>query len=330
MKIPCEIIIDLLPLYHDGVCNEKSKQTVEEHLAECESCTIMLERIRNNTVDTFLQRERENVIRQHTQAVRKRTVAVGGSIASIMAIPILVTFIVNLATGRALDWFFIVLTSLMTLASVTVVPLLFEKEKRLWTLGCFTASLTLLLLTCALYSGGDWFFVAVIPVLFGLSVLFAPYVISRFDIPGHMGHHKGLIVMAVDTILLYAVIIVSGLYSQTATWQGYWHPAFIITSICIILPWGLFLAIRYIKANALVKAGVCAIFGSSFLAMIDNMINWIIEGDMQFQFRNADLLDWSNSNVVDANVILIILIAGCLIGGILLIIGLLRNRKINQ
>lgn len=38
MKISCEIIKDLLPLYHDGVCSNDSKTMVEEHLANCDSC----------------------------------------------------------------------------------------------------------------------------------------------------------------------------------------------------------------------------------------------------------------------------------------------------
>ena len=42
MKISCEIIKDLLPLYHDGVCSSDSKTAVEEHLAYCESCKAEL------------------------------------------------------------------------------------------------------------------------------------------------------------------------------------------------------------------------------------------------------------------------------------------------
>ena len=40
MTYPCGIIKDLLPLYIDDACNEESRQAVEEHLAECESCRI--------------------------------------------------------------------------------------------------------------------------------------------------------------------------------------------------------------------------------------------------------------------------------------------------
>ena len=38
MTYPCGIIRDLLPLYIDDVCNEESKQAVENHLSECEKC----------------------------------------------------------------------------------------------------------------------------------------------------------------------------------------------------------------------------------------------------------------------------------------------------
>ncbi|MCJ8012989.1 zf-HC2 domain-containing protein [Paenibacillus sp. KQZ6P-2] len=39
IKIKCEIINDLLPLYIDNVCSEESRRLVEEHLASCSSCT---------------------------------------------------------------------------------------------------------------------------------------------------------------------------------------------------------------------------------------------------------------------------------------------------
>lgn len=38
MRISCDIIKDLLPLYHDGVCSEDSQNMIEEHLSNCESC----------------------------------------------------------------------------------------------------------------------------------------------------------------------------------------------------------------------------------------------------------------------------------------------------
>ena len=37
-KMHCDIVKDLLPLYADDVCSEKSKAAIEEHLKECEEC----------------------------------------------------------------------------------------------------------------------------------------------------------------------------------------------------------------------------------------------------------------------------------------------------
>lgn len=45
MKLPCELIRDLLPLYHDGVCSEVSTTLVAEHLKDCEHCSGLLKLI---------------------------------------------------------------------------------------------------------------------------------------------------------------------------------------------------------------------------------------------------------------------------------------------
>lgn len=45
MKLPCKVIEDILPLYHDGVCSGESRALVEEHLRDCESCRALLETI---------------------------------------------------------------------------------------------------------------------------------------------------------------------------------------------------------------------------------------------------------------------------------------------
>lgn len=37
-ELKCEVVRDLLPLYHDGVCSEESKTLLEEHLTNCKDC----------------------------------------------------------------------------------------------------------------------------------------------------------------------------------------------------------------------------------------------------------------------------------------------------
>lgn len=38
MKYPCDLIRDIMPLYHDEVASEESRKAVEEHLEECSAC----------------------------------------------------------------------------------------------------------------------------------------------------------------------------------------------------------------------------------------------------------------------------------------------------
>ena len=46
MKINCNIIEDLLPLYIDDMVSEDSRQLVEEHLKECAACRKMLDEMK--------------------------------------------------------------------------------------------------------------------------------------------------------------------------------------------------------------------------------------------------------------------------------------------
>ena len=38
MKYPCDLIRDIMPLYHDEVASEESRKAVEEHMKECSAC----------------------------------------------------------------------------------------------------------------------------------------------------------------------------------------------------------------------------------------------------------------------------------------------------
>ena len=323
MKYQCDMVRDLLPLYHDNVCSQASKEIVEEHIEECSECKSLLEQINDNTYDGHLQEERKNIIGHYAQKVKRKSLLVGVAIAALLCIPILVCLIVNLSTGHALDWFFIVLTALLVFASLTVVPLVVEGNKGIWTLGSFTASLMLLLLTCCLYTGGNWFLVTMIPILFGLSVVFLPYVMHKIQLKGFAASNKGLIVMIVDTILLYAVIVASGLYANPV---GYWGSALLITTVCLLLPWFIFVAVRYIKANGLIRAGICCVFGSVFISLNNDIIRLILEGYWEFSLSSANLLAW-NMNTTDSNITLLVLLSLCIVGAILLIFGFDKAKK---
>ncbi|MCL1882167.1 MAG: hypothetical protein FWF81_00215 [Defluviitaleaceae bacterium] len=62
--------------------------------------------------------------------------------------------------------------------------------------------------------------------------------------------------------------------------------------------------------------------------MIESVIYRIMEGGSRFHLINANLSDWSTNIVVNANISLLILLACCTVGGILLVISILHKGKI--
>ena len=48
MRLSCEVIRDLLPLYYDKICSKESSLLVEEHLAECPQCADELQKLKMN------------------------------------------------------------------------------------------------------------------------------------------------------------------------------------------------------------------------------------------------------------------------------------------
>lgn len=321
MQYQCDMIRDLLPLYCDEACSKDSREVVEEHLKECELCSKMLDRMQDQSCDDCLQQEKEMIMGSYIKNVKKKAAAV---LLGVVGMTLFVCLTVNIATGNAVDWFFIVLTALMLLVSITAVPLLAVDKKGLWTFGSFTVSLQLLLMVCCLYSGGNWFFIACISTLLGMAVVFLPFVIKDIPIKGFSQQHKGLILLGIDTVLLYLLIIVCGIYSSSG---AYWKPAFVITTISVSFVWSLFVVIRYGKANGFIKSGICVILTGIFEASFNGIIEWALGSTMRIRMFGARLGSWNSDALINANIDLLIFITCCAIGGALLLFGMLRRKK---
>ena len=76
MKISCNVIEDLLPLYVDEAASEDSRQLVEEHLKGCPSCRKMLEEIKKDnqlgTDHRISPEENKKAELQSLKNIRKR------------------------------------------------------------------------------------------------------------------------------------------------------------------------------------------------------------------------------------------------------------------
>lgn len=320
MKYPCDMIQDLLPLYHDGVCSGESKTAVEAHLAECGDCRRTWEKMQDDTYADQLREEKQEILRNYKRGLKNKVLLV---LLLVLAVPVVTCFIVNLALDRRLDWFFIVLTAMLMLASLTAIPLAVARRRFSWTLGGFTASLLLLLLSCDLYSGGGWFLLAAVPSLFGLAVVFLPFVLHQLPLRGFAARHKGLIAMATDTALLYALLAVCGLGADAS----YWAVAFPVATVLVAFVWLLFAILRYLPVNGLLRAGLCTLASGAFVSAVGDVLYAILEGEWHLNLTQADFSVWNSVPVINANIYLLALLAGCLAGGALLLAGALRARK---
>lgn len=202
MKVPCEVIQDLLPLYADEACSEESGRMVREHLQECGECGRMLERLKSHEIEEDLKSEKADVIEYGEKRFRKRTATVGSTVSGVFMIPILACLIINLLSGSAMGWFFIVLAAMAVAASLIIVPLTVPRDKAFWTFCAFTGSLILLLAVTCLVGRGNWFWVASSAVLFGLGVIFLPFVIRAKPLQKWVGGlNRAVVVLAADGVL---------------------------------------------------------------------------------------------------------------------------------
>lgn len=216
MKTDCEVIRDLLPLYADDICSDKSRSMIEEHLSECPECSGMLEKLRANEIEEGLKEEKDNVIAYQAKRFRRRSTTVGSVISALFMVPILVCLIVNITTGYGLDWFYVVLAGLAVAASLIIVPITVAEDKLFWTFCAFTLSVLFLLGVTCFYTHGNWFFTAASAVLFGLSVLFLPFVIRAKPVKAMIGDFsKTVTVVAVDVILFANMMNMISLWTKS-------------------------------------------------------------------------------------------------------------------
>jgi transcriptional regulator with XRE-family HTH domain len=241
----------------------------------------------------------------------------------IYGIALLTCFICNLAVQHTLSWFFIVLAAEMVAASLTLLPVLVQKKRGLITLASFTLSLMILLLVCCIYTNGNWFFIAAISVLFGMCVVFLPFVLKNIWLPSPLANHKTLLCFAVDTILLFVLLLMADLYVQGG-W--FWPFACPIAAFCLILPWGMMLILRYAKMNNFFKTAGCLGLTTAFFYFLNGILNMILENipfrfELKFDFRN-----WSQA-MINNNVNAIIFFSLLGLSIIFVIVGIVYELR---
>lgn len=323
MKYNCEVIGDLLPLYVDKACSASTAEVVEQHLSECSSCSKLCTEMKSDIVlDSNLQQERNNVLEEQSRFFKRRSVLAGCIIGGIFTIPILVCLIVNLVSGAGLTWFFIVLAAMLLPTSLIIVPLMAVKDKLLWTILSFVASLLILLAVCCIYSGGSWFFVTAASVLFGLSLPLTPFIVRARPIAERIGNHKGLALVSTYTATFLLMMLCIGLtVEDTAIFFRMAAAYSIMPLLCM---WAVFALIRYPKWNAFGKAAA-SIMAASLIYFLNDTV-FLLLSNYKWYFPSPvfafDTMEHANDSVS-----WMVLIGGGILAAIFAAISLIQSSR---
>ena len=85
MKLDCELIQDLLPLYEEGLCSAASRRAVEAHLPACEHCRRLTAPLPIETPEELPGADR--AVKKSIQKVRRRWLA--SLLAAVLIVPLL-------------------------------------------------------------------------------------------------------------------------------------------------------------------------------------------------------------------------------------------------
>lgn len=88
MRISCNVIEDLLPIYLDGVCSQETKDLIEEHLKECENCKSILDALKNT--DICFENEEVQAAKKENKIFKKGLKKVKRRVASVVVAGILI------------------------------------------------------------------------------------------------------------------------------------------------------------------------------------------------------------------------------------------------
>lgn len=308
----CNIIKDILPLYADEICSQESRDYVDEHLKQCTDCTEYLQKLKNNECVEEIKQETGEVLLHHTKKQKRDSAVIGMAFAGILLIPIIVCMIVNLITGHALNWFFIVLGALLVLASITVMPLVTYQYRLLKSITAFTGSLLFLLSVICSFTGGTWFFVAGSASLLAIALPTLPVaaITLKKEIPLP---RKILWIVIADVSLLMLLLFSIGLLVNT---PNYWRITAPILSVIFVFFLVIFAILCCKKFSKKIKAGLITIWCGIFYAVVNDVVLSLI--NRTFIWNGFNPFSWNLENI-DTNIRWIVGIFCVIAGGVLII-----------
>ncbi len=230
-----------------------------------------------------------------------------------------VCFVCNLAVNKTLSWFFIVLTALTTAFCIFPSCSRFVKRGKLLVVsGSFTVSLLLLLLTCCLYTGGTWFFIALTAILFAYALIFTPLFLALYPAPRAMKKYNALISVGLDFLLLVPLLLTSVNGDGGRFLRGLEIAGFCFVPVLLSA-----LIFTFVKANGWMKASCLCVVWGTFAFFADAGVSLILGQGYAFRIN---LAKWS-PDFLNGNIIFLTWLFAFLCAVAFLVVGLCAGKR---
>ncbi len=270
----------------------------------------------------------EKNIKEKVQAKKWRSLVTTYNLFFIISygIAILTTFICNLAVNKTLSWFFIVLSAIILAFTLTTLPQFVKKYKLLLVPLIPYLALCLLLGVCCIYTSGNWYYVATISILLGLTIIFLPIIISKYKIFNKIKKFTDFVCVFVDFVLLNVLLIIIENYTGLTWYLSLALPIVLVVYLII----NLLLCVRFLRLNKLIKTSILLTLITIFTYIPPTFIkvnNLALQKEIEdINILNANLSTWAG-DIIGTNVHLIIFLTLILTAIIFLISGLIKNLK---
>ena len=276
---------------------------------------------------------------EKVQAKKWRTFSFSWSLFFYIAygVALIPCFICNLAIDKTRSWFWIVVSALLLAFTFTNLPKLIKKHKVIFIPLSTYLALSLLLGVCCIYTKGNWFWIPTLSVLLGLTIIFVPIYIAKYNFFSKIKKHNDFISLAVDFVVLNILLIVINVYTviNHYTVNNLWYLKIALPIVfgvyCIL---NLLFSVKFLKINRFFKTSVILFLINAFMYLPPLFIkvnNPTCQKNLDdINILNADLFSWSVDTTLENNIHLIICLTLLLLAVIFFIVGTFRNLKRND
>lgn len=270
---------------------------------------------------------------EQKQAKKWRTLSFSWSLFFYISyiLALIPCFICNLAIDHTLNWFWIVLSALLLSFTFTNLPKIIKKHRLIFIPLSSFLSLCLLLATCAIYTRGDWFFITTLSILFGLTLIFLPIYISRYNLFSKFKKLRVFITIGIDFVALNILLFVIDCYTFHYTNNHWYLNIALPISASVFLILNILISVKLLKTNKLIKTSLILCLINFFVYILPrfikvNNLNFQKEIDDANPFK-ANFSNWQSGIFIERNVHCIMFLTIITLSIIFFISGLLTKNK---